>query len=266
MTGSVDTEASVTNVSPPKSNEARYYDAYWSKDGFRPTGRRFPELAAFVDDHPERTTWLDVGCGDGLTAGPLLRERGRTYVGVDVSLTAIEQARANGLDARHVDDAQHLPFPDSTFDAALVIEVFEHLFEPQKAAAEVLRVLKPGGLLFATVPNSAYWRRRTELLLIGRFDPNGDDRSIDEPWRDPHIRFFTPRTLARMLRSCGFDNVSASGYAGAWLADFPRVGARLEGRSSRAYRLVERVMPNLLGRRALATASRPAPPTRAARW
>jgi 2-polyprenyl-6-hydroxyphenyl methylase/3-demethylubiquinone-9 3-methyltransferase len=256
VTRSADTQAPGVRHAP-RSNEALYYDAYWDEDGFRPTGHGFPELAAFVDAHPERTRWLDVGCGDGLTAGPLLEERARTYVGVDVSLTAVEQACANGLDARHIEDAQQLPFPDSTFDAALVIEVFEHLFEPQKTAAEVLRVLEPGGLLFATVPNCAYWRRRAELLLIGRFDPNGDDRSIAEPWRDPHIRFFTPRTLGRMLRDCGFDAVTADGYAGACLADVPKIGARLDGRSSRAYRRLERAMPNLLGRRVVATASRP---------
>src|SRR5204862_417836 len=49
---------------------------------------------------------------------------------------------------RHTDvvgDAHSLPFRDNSFDRVFAFNVFEHLAEPQKAAAEILRVLKPGG-------------------------------------------------------------------------------------------------------------------------
>jgi ubiquinone/menaquinone biosynthesis C-methylase UbiE len=236
-----------------------YYDEYWRDEGFQPTGHPFPELGAFLETNAATgTNWLDVGCGDGRTAGLLLRERGCGYTGVDISKPAIEQAREQGLDARLIEDAAVLPFSDNSFDGVLAVEIFEHLFEPQRAAAEMLRVLKSGGVLFATLPNVAYWRRRLELLLLGRFDPLGDDRSIAEPWRDPHIRFFSPRTLGQMLRSEGFSDVQCRGYGGGWLTDFPKIGHRLlNGRASPLYRLAERTMPNLLGRRVLATAVKP---------
>lgn len=51
---------------------------------------------------------------------------------------------------RHTDvvaDAHSLPFRDSSFDRVFAFNVFEHLAEPRKAAAEILRVLKPGGLV-----------------------------------------------------------------------------------------------------------------------
>ena len=94
-------------------------------------------------------------------------------------------------------------------------------------------------------------------MLLGRFDPLGDDRSISEPWRDPHVRFFTPKTLGRMLRQTGFEPVSSRGYAGACLADFPKLGVRLDGRASPLYRRLERGMPNLLGRRVIVNAFKP---------
>jgi SAM-dependent methyltransferase len=47
---------------------------------------------------------------------------------------------------------QRLPFADSTFDAVLSIAVLEHVDDPMACAAEILRVLKPGGLVFASVP------------------------------------------------------------------------------------------------------------------
>jgi hypothetical protein len=91
-------------------------------------------------------------------------------------------------------------------------------------------------------------------LLVGRFDPLGDDLSVEQPWRDPHIRFFSPTTLERMLRSELFEP-EVHGYAGGFLADMPKLGHRyFWGRSSAAYRRAERRLPNLLGRRIYAVA------------
>ncbi|MBA2448094.1 MAG: class I SAM-dependent methyltransferase, partial [Chloroflexi bacterium] len=49
-----------------------------------------------------------------------------------------------------VGDAHRLPFADATFDAIVCTEVFEHLLEPTAAAAEMIRVLRPGGRLVLT--------------------------------------------------------------------------------------------------------------------
>src|SRR5690242_15473400 len=148
-----------------------YYDRYWTDEGFNPTGSGpFPELERVLEEHVRAgEQWLDVGCGDGRTAGVWLAARGCDYVGVDVSSTAVDQARGLGLEARVIRDASDLPFDDETFAGLLAIEVLEHFFEPQRAVAEFRRVLRPGGILFVSLPNVAYWRRRLELLLIGRF-------------------------------------------------------------------------------------------------
>ena len=49
-------------------------------------------------------------------------------------------------------DAHDLPLPDNSFDGVLAMEVFEHLHTPERAAAEILRVLKPGGIALVSVP------------------------------------------------------------------------------------------------------------------
>ncbi|HEX5449919.1 MAG TPA: class I SAM-dependent methyltransferase, partial [Gaiellaceae bacterium] len=175
-----------------------YYRHYWSEQGYNP--RRFgtpDDLRKLYEVYAtSETDCVDIGCGDGGTSGLLLDQRANSYVGVDLSPTAVELATGRGLDARVIEDAAKLPFGDDSFDLAVCIEVLEHMYEPHLAVREVMRVLRPGGRLIATVPNAAHWRDRVDMLL-GIWQPRGDDRGRSEPWRSPHVRFFRPATLER---------------------------------------------------------------------
>lgn len=176
---------------------------------------------------------------------------------MNVSDVAVELARERGFDARVIGDAARLPFDDDSFDVVSCIEVLEHLFEPQRAATEILRVLKPGGVLIATVPNIAYWRRRAELAIFGRWNPFGDDLSVKESWRDPHIRFFTWWSLGTMLGGVGYKRILVSGYGGIFLREFPGIRQFVSRRPSRIYRRLESVVPALLSTWLYAIAHKP---------
>ena len=243
------------------SAPAEYYDRYWSDEGYRPTGSLPPALEQlFAVRIPASAHCLDLGCGDGRTAGVWLARHAAAYVGVDISQPAIDEARSLGLDARLVEDAGELPFEEAEFDVVVCIEVLEHLLEPQRAASEALRVLRAGGTFLASVPNVAYWRRRLELGLLARWNPFGDDLSTREPWRDPHIRFFTPKTLKRMLEEKGgFTDVMTRGVGGSLLAEVPALRRFLGGDASSAYHALERTAPTLFGARILAVARKPGP-------
>jgi SAM-dependent methyltransferase len=141
---------------------------------------------------------------------------------VDVSEAAIKVAQSRGFDAIQIDDASVLPFEAESFDVVVCSEVLEHLFEPQLAAAEAFRVLRPQGRLIVTVPNAAYWRDRIDALF-GIWQPGGDDSGRTEPWRSPHIRFFRPVTLKRMLLEAGFDQVEVSGLPSPLLGRVPQL-------------------------------------------
>jgi SAM-dependent methyltransferase len=130
-----------------------------------------------------------------------------------------------------------------------MIEVLEHLFAPHDAVAEMYRVLRPGGLLLVTVPNISYWRRRLDLALLGRWNPFGDNLSVEQPWRDPHIRFFTVRSLRQMLLQAGFTSVHAEGHGGAVFRDLPLVRRMAKDQPSEAYLVAQRMFPSLLGLR-----------------
>jgi SAM-dependent methyltransferase len=92
---------------------------------------------------------LDVACGTGNLALPAARA-GADVTGVDIATNLLEQARsraaAEGLTARFDEgDAEKLSYPDASFDA--VISMFGVMFapRPEPAAAELLRVCRPGG-------------------------------------------------------------------------------------------------------------------------
>jgi SAM-dependent methyltransferase len=221
-----------------------YYERYWSAD---PTPHYEPghELAALLAANAEPADRvLDVGCGAGNSYARPIAERVASYKGVDASAAAVELAQSAGLDATVIDDASSLPFPDDDFDLAICIEVFEHLFEPHRAAAEIRRVLRPGGTLVASTPNALYWRLRLDFLA-GRWNPLGDELSAEQPWRDPHIRFFGPETLAQMLRSAGFARVEVSAHGGRLLDHLTR--RPTDFGQSHLYRAAEQRFPALLG-------------------
>jgi SAM-dependent methyltransferase len=234
-----------------------YYDRYWTDEGYNPRRSGAPAFLEHLFEEQVRADddCLDLGCGDGGTSGPYLVEHARSYVGVDVSPSAVELAQARGLDVRLIDDATSLAFPDGTFDVVVCSEVLEHLFEPQRAAAEAFRVLRPGGRLIATVPNAAYWRDRVDAVL-GLWQPGGDNRARAEPWRSPHIRFFHLRTLRRMLLEAGFDHVHVEGIAAPLLGRVPLV-RRISRAPGTPAHLATRLAPSLFGGTLVAVATRP---------
>jgi len=189
-----------------------YYEHYWSEAGYNPRRDDTPDYLRLLFQRcvHRDDDCLDLGCGDGGSSGFYLTAHSGSYVGVDVAQQALEVARERGFNVLRIDDAASLPFDDESFDVVVCSEVLEHLFEPQLAVAEAMRVLRPNGRLILTVPNVAYWRDRVDALL-GVWQPGGDDRARAEPWRSPHIRFFRPATLRRMLLKAGFDHVDLIG-------------------------------------------------------
>jgi len=106
-------------------------------------------------DLEDRHRVLDVGCGTG-RYGTLIQQRlGLPVVGIDLSAGMLAQSRAKvdeTTDLRLVQgDAQHLPFLDGSFDAAVLILVVHHIVDLSRMARELHRVLSPGGrVMFMT--------------------------------------------------------------------------------------------------------------------
>jgi SAM-dependent methyltransferase len=145
---------------------------------------------------------LDVGCGRGDQGAELLR-RGWQVVGIDPSEQACAVARSRGVQASPGMLAS-APLEEESFDAVLMNHSLEHVSDPRGDLARVFRLLRPGGLLVASMPNFASWQRK-------RFGPSW--YALDLPRHRTH---FTPGSLRRALEVEGFEIVSFQTSGSSW--------------------------------------------------
>jgi ubiquinone/menaquinone biosynthesis C-methylase UbiE len=145
---------------------------------------------------------LDVGTGSGGNLAIPAALLGARVVGMDLTPELFEQARRRAAEARvEVDwvegDAESMPFADATFDR--VLSTFGHMFAPRhaRAAAELARVVKPGGLVGTTTwtPEGAIGAM---MRVVGGYLPAPPD--FAEPpilWgSEAHVReLFEPHGL-----------------------------------------------------------------------
>jgi SAM-dependent methyltransferase len=136
------------------------------------------------------TTLLDVACGTGRFAAYAAAERRVVVTGVDVSRVAIDAARRR-LPAGEfvVGDAQALPFADETFERVTCLGSLEHFPDPGKGAAELRRVLRPGGRAVVFLPNLFFLGHVYFGLRHGTQPTEGDQGFSElyltsDGWRD----------------------------------------------------------------------------------
>lgn len=145
---------------------------------------------------------LEVGCGAGRHTRAIKHYRPESRVnGCDLSERAIEEAKAAGgeIDYR-IGDALNLPYGEGDFDIVVILDVLEHVENPEQAIAEVRRVLAPGGMLLLYVPLEANKGTLYNLLRRSSTLPILD-------WKRElvgHIQHFTAGEVASLLSRGGF--------------------------------------------------------------
>jgi SAM-dependent methyltransferase len=133
---------------------------------------------------PATVELLDIGCGTAWLA-----EHFPHYTGIDGSADAVSIAAEKGRTVVRGDVDQPLPFADATFDAVVMKDLLEHVGNPVALVHETRRVLRPGGLVFASSPDAQRW-----------------------VWDDyTHRRPFTRKSLRLLFADAGF-SVERVGY------------------------------------------------------
>ena len=146
---------------------------------------------------------LDLGCGEGRHVISAYVEAPVQSIGVDLSLDDLRTTAEKYRDFAEPDNDQKsfalssanalaLPFSDNSFDRVICSEVLEHIPDYRAALAEIERVLKPGGLLCASVPRT--WPERICWFFSKAYHevPGG------------HLRIFRARELRAQIEEFGF--------------------------------------------------------------
>jgi SAM-dependent methyltransferase len=119
-----------------------YFDRHEQPGYFRDITRHFAPTARL----------LDVGCGSGWLADHFAE-----YTGIDGSPDAVKLAQDRSRNVMLGNVEEPLPYDDASFDAVVVKDVLEHVADPVALVCEVRRVLRPGGLVFASSPDAQRW-------------------------------------------------------------------------------------------------------------
>jgi len=159
---------------PTEEQLTLYYSAYSNNQKVnysRGIGSRYPSfrklfhrLSGDADPRdfveiPNGGRILDYGCGQAEYLSDY-HSRGVKISGAEMNSDVVKACQEVGYDVHKVNDLSSIPFADKTFDVVYLMQVFEHLRDPQVFMGELSRVTKMGGALYLAVPNSAsIWRK-----------------------------------------------------------------------------------------------------------
>lgn len=170
--------------------------------------RFMPSIFALAGELKPGTRVLDVGCGNGYTAGQFL-ERGCVVVGIDLSESGIEIARKNYPKARFevmaADDKILDNLQEAPFDLVVSTEVVEHLYAPRPCIRGCFAALKSGGIFICTTPYHGYLKNLV-LSVVGHWD-----RHANPLWDGGHVKLWSRKTLTSLLAESGFTNFQFRG-------------------------------------------------------
>ncbi len=118
-------------------------------------GRKTEALIEVISEffHEKIGDILVVGCGSGREAGMLARAFNANATGIDVGNDFTFDHEGSAPAKLLTMDARILEFPDNSFDMVFSFHALEHIPEPQRALAEMGRVLRPGGMYLIGTPN-----------------------------------------------------------------------------------------------------------------
>jgi SAM-dependent methyltransferase len=189
--------------------------AVLGKRVIHPGGRQSTEeLFDFAQIAPGQRV-LDVGCGVGTTAIEIARRFGADATAVDISPLMLERARSNVMQAHlgsqvHVEagDILELPYGDGSFDR-VVAEAVTMFVDRPRAAAELVRVCRPGGMVLAT---EFLWRQpptdEARELFLGQLCPGMQLDNLDG-W----VQIYARAGLTDInVRTGAFELMTARGF------------------------------------------------------
>ncbi|NMC61966.1 MAG: class I SAM-dependent methyltransferase [SAR324 cluster bacterium] len=140
---------------------------------------------------PKSIAVLDVGAGSGAIGAALKQMGFSKLAATEIDLAALEFIKPI---YERVSPSLEL-YKDDKFDLIIVLDVLEHLVQPQKEYQLLANLLSPGGHMLISVPNTAHWMVRIQLLF--GFLEYTERGLLDRT----HLQFFTRKRLKELIKS-----------------------------------------------------------------
>lgn len=167
------------------------------------------EMLRYLPAHCQKV--LDVGCGNGNFGETLKRSRKIEVWGIEPVASAAAEAATKLDHAIEGIFAPETALPPGSFDAIFFNDVLEHLMDPAAALRLASTLLKPNGVVIASIPNIRHFPALWEIVVRGEWryrDSGIFDRT--------HLRFFTRKSIAKLFVEAGFSVEKLEGINSYW--------------------------------------------------
>ena len=167
------------------------------------------EMLRFIPADCKRV--LDVGCGGGSFGEALKQSRDLEVWGLEpVASAAAEAAKKldRAIEGIFTPDAG---LPRASFDAVIFNDVLEHLPDPAESLRFARTLLKPGGVVVASIPNIRHFQTLWEIVVRGELRYR-DSGTLDKT----HLRFFTKKSIRALFSECDFAVEQIEGINTYW--------------------------------------------------
>lgn len=153
---------------------------------------------------------FDLGCGNG-SFDFELSKAGYQVLGVDPSKEGIRLANARYPELKLFEGSaeEDLSKRLGTFPTVICLEVVEHVYNPRRLTKCIMELLQPGGSAIISTPFHGYWKNLA-LSIADKWDDH-----FTALWDHGHIKFWSERTLSKLLVEAGFEAPKFA-RAGRW--------------------------------------------------
>lgn len=174
--------------------EEYYHSDYDVTRYFSPiTEKRYNDLLDIFESERKTNRILDIGAGYGFFL-EAAKKRGWEVFGTEIADDAIAHCAQKDIDL-FKGPVETIDFGDLSFDVVVSIEVLEHLNTPNSFVQSIHRLLRPQGVFYLTTPNFDSLLR---FWLGEKYDVIGYPN---------HLCYYTPKTLQKLMKSNGFENI-----------------------------------------------------------
>jgi len=154
---------------------------------------KFNQVSKFI---PENSKVFDIGCNDGRMKDFL---KNPVYYGVDINKEVISELIKRDIKAKHADlNKNELPFKNEKFDFILLLDILEHVVNPQKLLLDAKKRLNKDGKIIVSLPNDYHVLNKARFLL---------NRHLTEDPFAPygHLHYFPIKSGENFLKNNGFE-------------------------------------------------------------